>query len=136
MDLFRLLGVSALAGLVVVDGCARPAAGAAPPPGATPPRLAPAVAPIRSSSRVPSTGTLVTAPPMSVGMDRSLSARLDSVMAAAPTDGLAPGGVLAVGRHGRLVHMKSYGFTDYGPAGTPTSTSTIYDVASLTKVVV
>jgi CubicO group peptidase (beta-lactamase class C family) len=137
MDLLRLLGVSALAGLVVVDGCARPVSGAVPPRGGgAPPRVAPAVSPIRGSSRVPSTATLVTATPTSVGMDRSLGPRLDSVMAAALNDGLAPGGVLAVGRHGRLVHMKSYGFTDYGPSGTPTNTSTIYDVASLTKVVV
>lgn len=56
-------------------------------------------------------------------------------MAAALADGLAPGGVLAVGRHGRLVHMKGYGFTDYGPRGVQTDPRTIYDVASLTKVV-
>ena len=66
---------------------------------------------------MPLTPTLVTAPPTSVGMDRSLGARLDSVMAAAINDGLAPGGVIAVGRYGRLVHMKGYGFTDYGPRG-------------------
>ncbi len=105
---------------------------------AAPARVAtPVFTPIRSASRVPSTGTLVAASPTSVGMDRSLGARLDSVMAAALTDGLSPGGVLAVGRHGRLVHLKSYGFTDYGPSGTTTTTttSTIYDVASLTKVV-
>jgi CubicO group peptidase (beta-lactamase class C family) len=32
--------------------------------------------------------------------------------------------------------LKGYGFTDYGPKGTPTDAKTIYDVASLTKVVV
>jgi CubicO group peptidase (beta-lactamase class C family) len=69
-------------------------------------------------------------------MDRALTARLDSVMAAALADGLAPGGVLAVGRHGRLVHMKGYGFTDYRPGAPQTDLRTIYDVASLTKVVV
>ncbi|MFN2564683.1 MAG: serine hydrolase domain-containing protein [Gemmatimonadaceae bacterium] len=85
---------------------------------------------------MPLTATLVTASPTSVGMDRSLTARLDSVIAAALADGFAPGAVLAVGRHGRLVHMKAYGFTDWGPGGVQTETSTIYDVASLTKVVV
>jgi CubicO group peptidase (beta-lactamase class C family) len=69
-------------------------------------------------------------------MDRALGARLDSVMSAALAGGLAPGAVLAVGRHGRLVHMKPYGFTDYRPGAPQTDPRTIYDVASLTKVVV
>jgi CubicO group peptidase (beta-lactamase class C family) len=85
---------------------------------------------------VPPTPTLISASPTSVGMDRSLTARLDSAMAAALAEGLAPGGVLAVGRHGRLVHMKGYGFTDYAPGAPQTDARTIYDVASLTKVVV
>src|SRR5687768_12489105 len=92
--------------------CARPVTSPAVP---TAPRVVPVVPAIRSSSRIPSTPTLVTASPTSVGMDRSLTARLDSVMTAALADGLAPGAVLAVGRHGRLVHMKGYGFTDYSP---------------------
>ena len=85
---------------------------------------------------MPPAPTLVTASPTSVGMDRALTARLDSAMAAALADGLAPGAVLAVGRHGRLVHMKGYGFTDYSPRAAPTDARTIYDAASLTKVVV
>jgi CubicO group peptidase (beta-lactamase class C family) len=85
---------------------------------------------------VPPTPTLVAASPSSVGMDRSLTARLDSLMTAALAGGLAPGAVLAVGRHGRLVHMKGYGFTNYAPGATQTDARTIYDVASLTKVVV
>jgi CubicO group peptidase (beta-lactamase class C family) len=113
--------------------CARPVTSPAVP---TAPRVVPVVPAIRSSSRIPSTPTLVTASPTSVGMDRSLTARLDSVMTAALADGLAPGAVLAVGRHGRLVHMKGYGFTDYSPTAVQTDARTIYDVASLTKVVV
>jgi CubicO group peptidase (beta-lactamase class C family) len=69
-------------------------------------------------------------------MDRALPGRLDAIVAAALADGLAPGAVLAVGRHGRLVHMKGYGFTDWGPGGSQADAKTIYDVASLTKVVV
>jgi CubicO group peptidase (beta-lactamase class C family) len=85
---------------------------------------------------VPPTETLVSASPTAVGMDRGLTARLDSVMAAALAGGLAPGGVLAVGRYGRLVHLKGYGFTDYAPNAPQTDARTIYDVASLTKIVV
>ena len=122
---------------VGVAACAQPGAvhGGSTVP-TTPNVTSSTVTAIRSSSRVPSTGALVSASPASVGMDRSLSARLDSLMAAALNDGLAPGAVLAVGRYGRLVHLKGYGFTDYGPRGAPTNASTIYDVASLTKVIV
>jgi CubicO group peptidase (beta-lactamase class C family) len=127
---FRALAL-VVCGMAVA--CARPVAAPARP---TAPQVVPVVPAIRSSSRVPLTPTLVTASPTSVGMDRALTARLDSVMAAALADGLAPGGVLAVGRHGRLVHMKGYGFTDYRPGSAQTDARTIYDVASLTKVVV
>jgi CubicO group peptidase (beta-lactamase class C family) len=126
---FQTLG---LAAVLVADACARPVVPSVP----AAPRVVPVVPTIRSSSRVPPTPTLVTASPTLVGMDRALTARLDSVMAAALADGLAPGAVLAVGRHGRLVHMKAYGFTDYGPGAVQTDPRTIYDVASLTKVVV
>jgi CubicO group peptidase (beta-lactamase class C family) len=133
MHTHRFFGTLALAAALSTDACARPVTSPTTP---TAPRVMPVVPTIRSSSRVPSTPTLVTASPMSVGMDRSLTARLDSVMAAALADGLAPGGVLAVGRHGRLVHMKGYGFTDYAPGAPQADARTIYDVASLTKVVV
>jgi CubicO group peptidase (beta-lactamase class C family) len=126
-------GTLALAAALTTDACTRPVNVPTTP---TVPRVVPVVPTIRSSSRVPSTPTLVTASPTTVGMDRSLTARLDSVMTAALAEGLAPGAVLAVGRHGRLVHMKGYGFTDYAPGATQTDARTIYDVASLTKVVV
>jgi CubicO group peptidase (beta-lactamase class C family) len=133
MHTHRFFGTLALAAALSTDACARPVTSPTTP---TVPRVMPVLPTIRSSSRVPSTPTLMTASPMSVGMDRSLTARLDSVMTAALADGLAPGGVLAVGRHGRLVHMKGYGFTDYAPGAPPADARTIYDVASLTKVVV
>ena len=130
MHVFRVTTMA-----VVLVACARPAGTAAKPPST--PSVVPASMPtIRSSSRIPVTPTLVAAPPASVGMDRTLTARLDSLMAAALADGLAPGAVLAVGRYGRLVHMKGYGFTDYRPGAPQTDARTIYDVASLTKVVV
>ncbi|MDQ3948886.1 MAG: beta-lactamase family protein, partial [Gemmatimonadota bacterium] len=133
MQTTRFFSMLALATVLGADACARPVTSPGPP---TAPRVIPVVPTIRGSSRVPSTPTLVTASPTSVGMDRALTARLDSVMAAALADGLAPGAVLAVGRYGRLVHMKGYGFTDYRPGAAQTDARTIYDVASLTKVVV
>jgi CubicO group peptidase (beta-lactamase class C family) len=131
----RFLGVLALMIGLSTDACTPPVARRPGPSTPAVARSGPVVTTIRSSSRVPPTPTLVSASPTSVGMDRGLTARLDSVMAAALKDGLAPGAVLAVGRHGRLVHMKGYGFTDYGVRGVQTDPTTIYDVASLTKVV-
>src|SRR5918992_6116049 len=136
MHTARFLGTLAFAATFTAGACARPMTTPTGPRAPTTPRITPVVTTIRSSSRVPATPTLVSASPTSVGMDRGLTARLDSVMAAALADGLAPGGVLAVGRYGRLVHMKGYGFTDYRPGAAQTDARTIYDVASLTKVVV
>jgi CubicO group peptidase (beta-lactamase class C family) len=130
MHLFRIVTIA-----LALVACARPGGTAATPP--TTPSVVPSSMPmIRGSSRIPAPPTLVAAPPASVGMDRAVTSRLDSVMAAALAEGLAPGAVLAVGRHGRLVHMKGYGFTDYRPGAPQTDARTIYDVASLTKVVV
>src|SRR5918997_5795568 len=135
MPAARIVSALALATLIVADGCARPVTPRGPSGSAAPARIGQAVPTMRSSSRVPPSATLVSASPASVGMDRSLTARLDSVVQAAITDGLAPGAVLAVGRYGRLVHLKGYGFTDYAPRASQTDARTIYDVASLTKVV-
>ncbi|UCC47815.1 MAG: beta-lactamase family protein, partial [Gemmatimonadota bacterium] len=46
-----------------------------------------------------------------------------------------PGAALAVGRHGRLVRLRGYGRLDWEPAAAAVSDSSIYDMASVTKVV-
>ena len=73
--------------------------------------------------------------PSDAGMQSDLNATLDSIMRTAIAEGAAPGGVLAVGRYGRLVHMKGYGTIDTVKASAPVDENTIYDMASLTKVV-
>ena len=45
-----------------------------------------------------------------------------------------PGGVVAVGRHDSVLYLQAFGNLDYQGGG-PVQTSTIYDIASLTKVV-
>ncbi|MBD0319799.1 MAG: beta-lactamase family protein [Gemmatimonadetes bacterium] len=78
---------------------------------------------------------LAPAAPREVGMRASLPARLDSIIRAALADGTAPAIAVAVGRHGRLVHMGSYGRIDR-PLGSPAvDDSTLFDMASLTKVI-
>jgi CubicO group peptidase (beta-lactamase class C family) len=88
-------------------------------------------APIRLSP-VP---TLVSATPSKVGMSRDLNARLDSIVAAGIADGAAPGVALAVGRWGRLIHLRAYGRIDVAPDAPAVTDSTMFDMASLTKVV-
>jgi uncharacterized protein YbbC (DUF1343 family)/CubicO group peptidase (beta-lactamase class C family) len=46
-----------------------------------------------------------------------------------------PGGVLAIGKDGALVHLRAFGRLTYDPEAPVVSTDTLYDLASLTKVV-
>ena len=73
--------------------------------------------------------------PEEVFMRKDLSRTLDSIMNAGILNGAAPGGSLAVGRYGRIVHMKGYGRLDTASASAAVDENTIYDMASLTKVI-
>jgi CubicO group peptidase (beta-lactamase class C family) len=73
--------------------------------------------------------------PEDVGMRGELNATLDSIMNAGISGGAAPGGALAVGRYGRLVHIKGYGRQDTAVASARADENTMYDMASLTKVI-
>jgi CubicO group peptidase (beta-lactamase class C family) len=114
-----LVTVSALACTRTVTTAPAPSASTRPTP---PPRLAAVEA-------------LVPTSPLAVGLDPELPARLDSIVRAGLEQGAAPGAALAVGRFGRLVHLKGYGATDYAPGAPPVDPTTLFDLASLTKVV-
>lgn len=86
-------------------------------------------------SRVIPVTTLVSAAPATAGMRNDLTATLDSIVGTAVSGGAAPGATLAVGRYGRLVHLKGYGRLDTAVASAPVDVNTIFDVASLTKVI-
>ncbi len=74
-------------------------------------------------------------PAAEVGMDAEALARVDDILARAIAGSVTPGAALAVGRHGRLVRLRGYGRTDWNPAAPPVTPATLYDLASLTKVV-
>jgi CubicO group peptidase (beta-lactamase class C family) len=95
---------------------------------------APPAVPARKT-RLASTDRLVTAPPLTVGMDIKLNSALDSIAARGVRNGAAPGMSVAVGRYGRLVHSRGYGAVDWVPGAGRVTDSTIYDLASLTKTV-
>jgi beta-glucosidase-like glycosyl hydrolase/CubicO group peptidase (beta-lactamase class C family) len=75
------------------------------------------------------------APPFAAGFDGPALARVDSVIAAAIADSATAGAALAVGRRGLLVRLGGYGRLDWDPAAPAATDSTIWDIASLTKVV-
>jgi CubicO group peptidase (beta-lactamase class C family) len=62
-------------------------------------------------------------------------ARVDSMIEAAIRGEATPGAALAIGRHGELVRMRGYGRLSWDPNDAAVNDSTLYDIASLTKVV-
>jgi CubicO group peptidase (beta-lactamase class C family) len=68
-------------------------------------------------------------------MARNPTPRLDSIVTTGIAEGAAPGVALAVGRWGRLVHLRGYGHIDVPADSPPVTDSTMFDMASLTKVV-
>jgi CubicO group peptidase (beta-lactamase class C family) len=79
--------------------------------------------------------TLTTSQPSVAGMDAHLGVTLDSIAKDAVGRGVASGVSIAVGRYGRLVHLRGYGTTDWAPGSDSVTDSTLFDIASLTKVV-
>ncbi|MEO6526679.1 MAG: serine hydrolase [Gemmatimonadaceae bacterium] len=95
-------------------------------------------APTPASTAAPRLATvdaLVPASPASVGMAADLPARLDSIVRVALAEGMSPGAVVAVGRYGRLIHLKGYGTLGYEPGSPAADPTSLYDLASLTKVI-
>ena len=65
----------------------------------------------------------------------NLTADLDAAVEEAVRAGQIPGAVLLAGRGGRIVHRKAYGLRALAPSREPMTVETIFDAASLTKVV-
>ena len=61
---------------------------------------------------------------------------LDSVVNNAVSDSVFPGASLAILYKGKVVFHKAFGKLTYDPTSSPADTTTIYDLASLTKAVV
>ncbi len=103
----------------IVLGCA---------PAAKPPAPAHAKAPIQYVAPVVGLNNS--------GLDTALATRLDSIINGAIAMGASPGVAVAVGRSGHIAYMKGYGHIDWNvPGSPPVDSSTLFDLASLTKVV-
>ena len=115
-----LLAAVFLLAATTVCQSSRPTAPLSPPMSADPPQAA---------------AVLRTAPPNAAGFDPVRLERAADLLEEAVTAGVTPGGVLLVARRGTIVLEQAAGhltYEDDAPAVTP---STIYDLASLTKVI-
>jgi CubicO group peptidase (beta-lactamase class C family) len=61
--------------------------------------------------------------------------QVDQLLESYQKRGAFPGGVLAVGDRGAVAHLHPFGRLTYEPDAPPVTASTLYDLASLTKVV-
>lgn len=85
-----------------------------------------------TGGRAPAPGVEVAAE--RVDMDAARLDEIDATILQAIADSATPGAALAIGRHGRLVRLRGYGDLDWVDQ-TPVDPASIYDLASLTKVI-
>ncbi|CAN5825092.1 glycoside hydrolase family 3 N-terminal domain-containing protein [soil metagenome] len=120
-------------GTAAQQAAARAIAGRLPLPGTPPVRL-PRHTDEPGLARSVFDYGLEFARPEEVGMDPDRLGRVDSIISAHLIRGAAPGAALAVGRNGRLVRLRGYGTLDRRRGFAEVTDSSLYDVASLTKV--
>ncbi len=77
---------------------------------------------------------LPSAPPSSAGMSAARLGKLDAAIEDSIAKKECPGAVVLVGRHGKVVYRKAYGSRALVPAREPMTVDTVFDMASLTKV--
>lgn len=80
-------------------------------------------------------GQLEQARPESVGMSSERLNQIDRAVREAIERKETPGAVVLVARHGRIVYRKAFGHRALEPRPEPMTVDTIFDLASLTKVV-
>jgi beta-glucosidase-like glycosyl hydrolase/CubicO group peptidase (beta-lactamase class C family) len=73
--------------------------------------------------------------PQSAGFRPDGLEPVDRLLEAGVAARVFPGAVVAVGRRGILAHLRSFGRLDYEPGAAAARPDTIYDLASLTKVI-
>ncbi|HEY2848046.1 MAG TPA: serine hydrolase domain-containing protein, partial [Pyrinomonadaceae bacterium] len=78
---------------------------------------------------------LPVAAPQTVGMDPAKLAQIDDLVNVDIKDKKLPGAVVLVGHRGKIVFRKAYGNRSLVPTVEPMTVDTIFDLASLTKVI-
>src|SRR5215216_4241493 len=77
----------------------------------------------------------LTLAPESVGMSSARLAKIDEAVLASIERKETPGAVVLVGRQGRIIYRKAFGDRAVAPVREPMTLDTIFDLASLTKVI-
>ncbi len=108
--------------------------GKEPGPAADTVLLPPLPSPPAHAASLPMAANFVEVDPAAEGMDPRVLESLDAFILAAVADSASPGAALAVGRHGKLVRLRGYGHVDW-QGERPATPATLWDLASLTKVV-
>ncbi len=94
-----------------------------------------ALAPLLAAALDAAPAPLPEVRPEKAGMSSARLAPIDAAVAEAIAKGEVPGVVLLVGRRGQVVLRKAYGARALVPAREPMTVDTVFDLASLTKVV-
>ena len=94
----------------------------------------PGVYPFGAGIQYPKT-VLAKGSPREVGFDPKALSAVDTVIEHAIRDSSFPGAELLVAKDGMIVYNKAYGFYDYSLYSKPVDLSTLYDLASVTKVI-
>ncbi len=74
--------------------------------------------------------------PEKVGFKENLKESLNNSLIDAINSKIAPGGVLLVAKNGKIIYHEPFGKSAYGKDSPPVTRETVFDIASLTKVVV
>jgi len=72
--------------------------------------------------------------PATVGLDPDGLAVVDALIRDAIAAGVTPGAALVVGRNGRLARLRGFGHLDWAEGSARVTPETVWDLASLTKV--
>ncbi len=91
--------------------------------------------PAKPATEAPPPAASVVSPAVASKEEQSWFAPLDDILKEAVTSGNAPGAVLLVGHNGLIAYHKAMGNRTVGPKAEPMTVDTIFDVASLTKVI-
>jgi uncharacterized protein YbbC (DUF1343 family)/CubicO group peptidase (beta-lactamase class C family) len=89
----------------------------------------------KNASRASSPQRLATGSPETVGMDSKRLARIEEAVNLSIQRKETPGAVVLVGRKGKIVYRKAFGNRAVEPQTEAMTVDTIFDMASLTKVV-
>ncbi|ATA73529.1 glycoside hydrolase family 3 N-terminal domain-containing protein [Capnocytophaga canis] len=91
--------------------------------------------PVNTSIQTPKIGRLSYGLPESVGISSTKLNRIDSVAKEVLSKRMAPGMQILVAKQGKIIYRKNFGTLDYNDKNKVTD-NTIYDLASLTKILV